>query len=325
MQPAVKPDDHRLPQFADLNHDCVMEILKRFDINDLASIAHTNKSMKDYAENVFKHTHRGYLALNYIDGEEAAFLRTLRTFGPLATSMSITDTRDEDNANKCNTAIMVVAYAMTEKVNWNIQTIELNAVDIDFDLLPRTDQLRVLSLFTEVNELAVSKCRLLRCNILFAFLKKHLTDLSINDCHLDFCILHQYSNLNSLKLKFMGEYCDGHKDFQHDLFHYLLMPNFSIKKLVLMSSNFDRQDINIILLLLPDLNELTLNIEEEMDLLPLAGLFNLETLTLFGNRGINVGPLMQELSNHPSITTVHLNNVQNGAQFATKTTINFEH
>lgn len=321
MEPTAEPQPF---QFADLNEHCVLELLARCNINDLASFAHTNKVLKEQAKSVFTHIHDGRLALKYVDGEEAAFRRTMETFGPLAKSMSITGSNDEHH-DQFNIALLAAADVMKDKKNWNIQSIELKMVRVDFDLMTKTDQLKALSLFTNVNKLTITECQFLHSQLLFVYLKHNLTELSLDDCDLDYGIFNQYPKLTSLEMRFMGEYCDDHVEFQRDLFRYLLLPNFFIERLVLMSSHFGRRELET-LQLLPLLNELTLNIEEEMDLLPLSRIPVLKSLTLFGNEEVNAGPLMAAFNNdHASITAVHLNNIKNGSEFCAKTTIDFGH
>lgn len=296
-----------------------MEVLKRFRINDLASIANTSKFFKDCAENVFMLTHRGHLTLNYIEGEEEALLRTVQTFGPMATSMTITAAGTKSD-NETNTAIRAAAEF---KGKWNIRTVELVNVKLDFSELASDVKLKVLAVFTSVDKLVIKDCQLMSCELLFEFLKEQLTELSIDDCDLDFSLLREYPKLTTLKLKFMGEYCDHHKEFHRNLIQGLLMDNDMIEQLELMCYNFNRHQLELVSGL-DFLEVLTLNIRKQMDLLPLTLMHNLKTLTLFGRRQINVAPLMQAMDNHPTITAIHLNTIRNGSRFLVNSTINYE-
>lgn len=83
--------------------------------------------MKACAEEVFSLTHRCYLALNFIEGEENAFHRTLNTFGPLATSMRITDFSEKIGI-KASCAVLPAANC---KIKRKIETMELHNVKLD--------------------------------------------------------------------------------------------------------------------------------------------------------------------------------------------------
>lgn len=296
-----------------------MEVLKRFRINDLASIAHTSKFFKECAENVFMLTHRGHLTLNYVEGEQEALLRTIETFGPLATSMTITETGTKTD-NEANIAIQVAAEY---KGKWNMRTVELNNLKIDFSELASDAKLKMLAVFSSVDKLIVKDCQLTNCELLFEFIKDQLIEISIDDSDLDFSMLKEYPNLKVLKLKFMGDYCDHHKEFHRNFIQSLLTDNDMIEHLELMCTNLNGNQLALVAQL-DFLESLTLNVRKQMDLLPLAHLLNLKTLTLFGNRRVNVAPLMQALDNHPTITAIHLNKIKNGTRFLVKSTTAYE-
>lgn len=297
-----------------------MEILKRLDINGLASIAGTNKFMKTCAEDVFLLTHRGHLALNFIEGEEDVFHRTVNTFGPLATSMCITDLSEKIGI-KANCAVLAAA---NHKTKWNIQTMELDNVKLDLSELNNEDKLKILALFAAVDKLIIKDSHLMECDLLFEFLKHKLVEIAIDDSDLDFGMLREYPNLRTLKIKFMGEYCDHHKEFHRSFIEGILMDNDSIEELELMCCNFKQNQL-VFVTNLYFLQRLTLNIRKHMDLLPISHMEHLKTLTLFGNSRVNVSSLMLALDNHTSVATVHLNNIMYGSRLWEKTSINFEH
>lgn len=328
---AADPDLH---QFSDLNDDCVMEILKRLDSNGLAGIAHTNRFLKACAEDVFTRTHRRHLALNYIDGEEAAFERTVRTFGPLATSMTITDLREDvdfsDNHylfgdfDVENKHAPLVAVAKHSKINWNIESIELKNINLDLSETETYDQLNILILFAAVERLIIKDCNLMDCDLLFEFLRDKLYEISIDDSVLDFSIVKEYRCLASIKIKYMGEYSEPIAQCHRALIQRFLKENNSIEELVLMCTSF-KPELLLDVMSSEWLEALTLHIPVQMDLLALSEIPLLLSLSLFGNQQVNVGPLMEALKDHLSITSVHLNNVKNGSQICAATVFTFEH
>lgn len=159
-----------------LNTDCMLDILSRLDLIDLANVSHANRLLSAMAKECFAVKYKNKLSLFGADvNERLEFEAILLAFGIFCEEIEVKMNRQTFDSV---TALKILANNCSG-CSVTLENFHLNLTAAEAD--PNIE-----NFFSELSKLTLSYCTLYKCSILFESVDtQRLTAINIRDTHMD--------------------------------------------------------------------------------------------------------------------------------------------